>query len=357
MAIPKQKINVSPQFSALPDPSLRYGLQIFVNPKVVRCPWHTSWTEGEWRSENISIQESHDRRVRTTSEKISAWLDETCHTARVIRIPKNFRATQPVKIIFSGGNTATCGRLLVIAEEGSDCDVIFTDATQSSDCAFSIDITLQKNAAVRWHTTFSQQHVAQRFVSTSVDVAHGGQFERYAMNRGATYGFDRTEIILAGTGAAATCYSAQVGSKDDCIDNATTIVHRANATTSLLRSYDVLAGHARAIVRHRTIIDEQATKASAHQQERALLLNERTEIDTQPHLEIMTNDVVSGHSASVTRLDAEKIFYLTSRGLSEHDARQMIVTGFFAPVSEKIARVGAISLDEISILVASICKI
>jgi len=64
----------------------------------------------------------------------------------------------------------------------------------------------------------------------------------------------------------------------------------------------------------------------------ALLLDEISRTDTIPDIQIRNNDVTIAHEATVGKLSEEDIFYLTSRGIPEEEARAMIVNGFIEPI-------------------------
>ena len=68
-----------------------------------------------------------------------------------------------------------------------------------------------------------------------------------------------------------------------------------------------------------------------------MLLNEGIEANAIPQLLIGNNEVRCTHGATIGQIDRNKIFYLMSRGLSEEEAKQTLVKGFFTPLIEKIS--------------------
>ncbi|MBI2037610.1 MAG: SufD family Fe-S cluster assembly protein [Candidatus Magasanikbacteria bacterium] len=76
-------------------------------------------------------------------------------------------------------------------------------------------------------------------------------------------------------------------------------------------------------------IEKNARGASTYFSHHTLLLSDEAKAKTSPNLEIKTDDVKAGHSASVGKIDEDAIFYLCSRGLSEAHARSLLVQGFF----------------------------
>ncbi|MFN4244635.1 MAG: SufD family Fe-S cluster assembly protein [Brevinematia bacterium] len=68
----------------------------------------------------------------------------------------------------------------------------------------------------------------------------------------------------------------------------------------------------------------------------SLHLSSNCKSDSIPSLEIDSFDVKSGHAASLTQLDEEKLFYMMSRGLSQEDAKKAIVQGFIEGALRRI---------------------
>jgi Fe-S cluster assembly protein SufD len=77
------------------------------------------------------------------------------------------------------------------------------------------------------------------------------------------------------------------------------------------------------------IIEKKAKGTDTHFADHTLILSEEAAAKTSPNLEIKTDDVKAGHSASVGKIDEEALFYLLSRGINEPEARALMVQGFF----------------------------
>src|SRR5581483_4507319 len=73
-------------------------------------------------------------------------------------------------------------------------------------------------------------------------------------------------------------------------------------------------------------------KTDAFQNNKNLLLGEKSHADSIPKLEILADDVKCSHGATVGPVDRKQVFYLMTRGLSESEAEELIVNGFFHQV-------------------------
>ena len=85
------------------------------------------------------------------------------------------------------------------------------------------------------------------------------------------------------------------------------------------------------------LIGRDATGTDSYEQNRNLVLSEGTRADSIPNLEIETGDIAgAGHASATGRFDDEHLFYLQSRGITEKEARRLVVLGFLVEVVQKI---------------------
>ena len=123
---------------------------------------------------------------------------------------------------------------------------------------------------------------------------------------------------------------------DRLVDNHTTIDHATPHCTSHELYKGILDGKARAVFNGRIIVREDAQKTDAKQTNRALLLSDEAMINSNPQLEIFADDVKCTHGAAIGQLDEEALFYLRARGLTERDARDMLIHAYAGEVLEGI---------------------
>ncbi|WP_370327456.1 SufD family Fe-S cluster assembly protein [Cryobacterium sp. TMT1-62] len=92
------------------------------------------------------------------------------------------------------------------------------------------------------------------------------------------------------------------------------------------------------------LIGRDAAGTDSYEQNRNLVLTEGTRADSIPNLEIETGDIKgAGHASATGRFDDEQLFYLQSRGISEDEARRLVVRGF---LSEIVQQIGSPLLEE-----------
>jgi len=126
--------------------------------------------------------------------------------------------------------------------------------------------------------------------------------------------------------------SGYFGNGTQILDLYSEATHKASSTECVLYNKGVLCDTARAITRGNISIEKGNSKCKAKQKLDNLLVGEHARCDAVPILEVENDDVSCSHGATISHLDEEKIFYLTSRGIEEESAKNMILTGFLDPI-------------------------
>ena len=116
----------------------------------------------------------------------------------------------------------------------------------------------------------------------------------------------------------------------------TNINHLAENTKSYQLIKTVLNDQSKGIYQGKIYVDQKAQKTNGYQLSKALLLNENTEFDGKPELEIYADDVKCSHGSTSGNLDEDSIFYLMSRGLSHQQSKELLINGFLMDAVEKI---------------------
>jgi Fe-S cluster assembly protein SufD len=100
----------------------------------------------------------------------------------------------------------------------------------------------------------------------------------------------------------------------------------------------VLDDSSRGVFQGKVLVREGAQGTDGQQHHKALLLSDKAEVDAKPELEIYADDVQCAHGATVGAIDVDQLFYLRARGISEPEARAMLMQSFLMEAVEKIAR-------------------
>jgi Fe-S cluster assembly protein SufD len=125
------------------------------------------------------------------------------------------------------------------------------------------------------------------------------------------------------------------GSREQ-IDNQTLVHHRSPNTGSRQRYRSVVGKEGTSVFNGKVFVEPEAQKTDAYQHHASLLLHETSVSNAKPELEIYADDVKCSHGATTGMLDAGEIHYMRTRGLSEQQARLMLLEAFVRDLLESL---------------------
>ena len=209
-----------------------------------------------------------------------------------------------------------------------------------------VELNVGQAATLRYVNTQDISEQAWIFATQRAQVERDARLDWTALGFGSANGKVRMETNLAGPGSEARVTGGYAGGPGQHLDYDTTQEHAAPNTNSDLAFRGVLAAGSTAVWRGMIRVDPGAQQTDAFQESRNLLLSTEAHADAIPGLEIEADDVRCTHAAAVAQVDRDQLFYLTSRGLDEADAKSLIIEGFLESLVERLAE-GPVR-DEIS---------
>jgi Fe-S cluster assembly protein SufD len=260
-----------------------------------------------------------------------------------VYVPAGKRLEAPAQLaaILDADGSALTYRTLIVLEEGAEAEVweqwLSTDAERAGLFNTVTEIHLGPGANLRY---ISAQGLSERswlFASQRAEVERDATLDWVALGFGSGRGKVRMDTRLAGPGASARVTGAYAGADSQHLDFDTTQEHAAPNTTSDLAFRGVLEQTSTAVWRGMIRVDPGAQGTDAFQESRNLLLSKSAHADAIPGLEIEADDVRCTHAAAVAQIDKEQLHYLRSHGLSEAEARGLIIEGFLEALVERLA--------------------
>jgi Fe-S cluster assembly protein SufD len=149
-----------------------------------------------------------------------------------------------------------------------------------------------------------------------------------SFNLGAAYGRLAYHVELNGPGAVVDMSGLYFGVGEQVLDQQITVVHAAQDCTSRQTYRGVLDDASTGVFNGGIDVRPGADGTDASQSNDNLLLSNRAEINTQPRLEILADEVACAHGATVGQLDDTALYYLRSRGIGADQARRLLINGF-----------------------------
>ena len=268
----------------------------------------------------------------------AAWSDGLLvHVAAGVIVEEPIR----VELALDEDGAAVTRRTLVVLEEGAQAEVWehYSSASDETDALLNsvVELRVGQDARLRYISTQDLSERAWVFATQRAEVERDGSLDWTALGLGSGRGKVRMETNLAGPGAEARVTGGYAGAGGQHLDYDTTQEHAAPNTTSDLAFRGILADRSTSVWRGMIRVDPGAQQTDAFQESRNLLLSPDAHADAIPGLEIEANDVRCTHAAAVAQIDADQIYYLTSRGLDEAAARSLIIEGFLQALVERLA--------------------
>jgi Fe-S cluster assembly protein SufD len=162
------------------------------------------------------------------------------------------------------------------------------------------------------------------------------RYHSWSFDLGSRMARHDTNVSLKGERASCDLQGVFALSGKRHVDQHSRVDHIAPNTISNEVFKGVLDGQSRGVFNGKVVVHPGADGTDARQSNANLLLSDKAEIDTKPELEIYADDVKCAHGATVGELDANQLFYLRSRGISEVQARAMLIQAFCREVIDHI---------------------
>jgi Fe-S cluster assembly protein SufD len=177
-------------------------------------------------------------------------------------------------------------------------------------------------------------HLTNHFASVGKDA----RLKHVVVSLGGSIVRVNPSVRLAGSGSDTLLLGLYFADAGQHLEQQVYVFHDAPHSRSRVTYKGALQGQdARTVWIGDVLIGNKAAGTDSYEQNRNLVLSEGTRADSIPNLEIETGDIVgAGHASATGRFDDEQLFYLQSRGITEEEARRLVVRGFLTEVIQQI---------------------
>lgn len=252
----------------------------------------------------------------------------------LIFIPKNVCLEEPLVLNHwqDEENTGLQVRHLIVMEEGSKAEIIHYCAGQEVRYFTNVvtEIALSAHAQLTHYLLQQAAETAIHFTHTAVNQAAYSQFNHHVFNLGGKLARSDLKTSLQEQHAACALNGIYLPKNTQHMDHHTLIRHEVPHCTSYQNYKGILNHKSRAVFSGKIVVAPYATDTDAQQQNKNILLSPQAEVNTQPQLEIFTDEVRCTHGATVGQLDEDALFYLLSRGIPRSEAVCYLIQAFAA---------------------------
>lgn len=276
--------------------------------------------------------------VPPNDNKLAALNSAVWSGGSFVYVPKGVKVDVPMQAYFriNAERMGQFERTLIIIEDEAYAHYIegCTAPTYSSDSlhAAVVEIIVKKGARFRYSTIQNWSSNVFNLVTKRAIAHEDAIMEWVDGNIGSKLTMKYPAIYLMGEGAHGEVLSVAFAKDGMHQDAGAKVVHVAANTSSKILSKSISKGTGRASYRGLCKVCSGAVNARSNVECDALLLDESSQTDTYPTIEVEEQKASVGHEASVSKISEEQLFYIGSRGVSEDQARTMIVRGFMEPI-------------------------
>ncbi|MBI1934819.1 Fe-S cluster assembly protein SufB [Candidatus Woesearchaeota archaeon] len=270
-----------------------------------------------------------------------------------VYVPAGVKVDLPLQAYFriNAKNMGQFERTLIIAEPGSSVHYIegCTAPVYSSDSLHSavVELIALEGSRIQYTTIQNWSNNVYNLVTKRAFAHKNATVSWVDGNLGSKITMKYPSIYLLGEHARAEILSVAFAGKGQHQDAGGKILHFAPNTSSRITSKSVSKDGGRTTYRGLLSVAEGCKNVKSHVSCDALILDDKSASDTVPYMEINEKDVNIEHEATVGKIGEEQLFYLMSRGLSEDQAKTMIVSGFMEPFTKELPLEYAIELNRL----------
>jgi len=270
-----------------------------------------------------------------------------------IYVPPGVHVDIPLQAYFriNAENAGQFERTLIIVDEGAFVHYVegCTAPTYSKDSLHSavVEIVVKPGGRCRYTTIQNWSNNVYNLVTKRAVAYRDATMEWVDGNLGSKLTMKYPAVYLVEPGAHGEVLSIAFAGKGQHQDAGAKMVHAAPHTTSRIISKSISKDGGRSSYRGLVKVYDGCEEVRSNVVCDALLLDEHSESDTYPYMEIDEDKVDIGHEASVSKVGEEQLFYLMSRGLDEDTAMGMIVNGFIEPIVKELPMEYAVEMNRL----------
>ena len=216
---------------------------------------------------------------------------------------------------------------------------LFEDKSVSGFNNHNFNILINKNSNLKNYIFDLNKNQNLRYSFTNIDIYENSNSENFIYSSGSKFSKYEINTNLKEKYSSAFINGIINLDKNNHHEIKTNINHLAENTKSYQLIKSVLNDKSTGVYQGKIFVNDQAQKTDGYQLSKALLLNENTEFNGKPELEIYADDVKCSHGSTSGNLDENSIFYLMSRGLNYDQAKKLLIDGFINDVIEKITNI------------------
>ncbi len=317
---------------------------------VVYTDFESALKSEEW---GPVVKEHFMTLVKPDDHKFAALHGAVWSGGSFVYVPKGVSLSFPLQSYFrlNAKGAGQFEHTLIIVDEGADLHFIegcsapkYNVANLHAGC---VELFVARNAHLRYSTIENWSKNMYNLNTKRARVEENGAIEWVSGSFGSHVSYLYPESDLVGRRARAEFTGITFAGEGQNLDTGAKMVHLAPDTSSVITTKSISKGGGASAYRSAVYIAKEAARSRSSVSCQSLMLDSLSRSDTIPAMEILTDSADVGHEAKIGRISGDAVFYLMSRGISEEEARSMIVTGFANPVSKELPLEYAVEMNNL----------
>ena len=270
-----------------------------------------------------------------------------------VYVPKGVQVSIPLQSYFrlNAKGAGQFEHTLIIVDEGASLHFIegcsapkYNVANLHAGC---VELYVKKNAKLRYSTIENWSKNMYNLNTKRALVEEGGVIEWVSGSFGSHVGCLYPMSVLKGDNAKMEFTGVTFAGAGQNLDTGAKVVHIGRNTSSYMNTRSISKSGGISTFRSSVVAQKSAKHAKSSVSCQSLMLDSESRSDTVPAMDIRTKDAAVGHEAKIGSISNEAVFYLMSRGMSEEDARALIVSGFADNVSKELPLEYAVEMNNL----------
>ena len=291
--------------------------------------------------------------VKPTDHKFAALHGAVWSGGSFVYVPPGVSVEIPLQSYFrlNAPGAGQFEHTLIIVDEGADLHFIegcsapkYNVANLHAGC---VELFVEKKARLRYSTIENWSKNMYNLNTKRALVKEGGTIEWVSGSFGSHVSYLYPMSILKGKGARMEFTGITFAGKGQNLDTGAKVVHAAPETSSYINTRSISKDGGISTFRSSVAMTKEAENSKSAVSCQSLMLDDISRSDTIPAMDIRTKNADVGHEAKIGRISDEAVFYLMSRGISEEEARAMIVSGFADNVSKELPLEYAVEMNNL----------
>ena len=317
--------------------SLEHNKIIFVNGRIEKIDLNYEDQDKIKVDDNYKLENKFESNNSLLS--LNNALTNKCYK---IIVKKDYNLNKPLVVYHTTNNKIKSKninlKLDFKLEQNSSLRLIdlFHDSAENNFINIFYNFDLKENAILKNYKIDKIQNENIRYSYNNIDQDRNSISETFIFSSGSN--FSKNEIKCNLNGEYSSAFVNGIFSLNDKQHHEirTVINHLVENTKSYQLIKSVLGKNTKSAYQGKIFVDSKAQKTDGYQLSKAILLDETSEFNAKPELEIYADDVKCSHGSASGSLDENSIFYLMSRGLSYQQSKELLINGFLLDVIEKI---------------------